>query len=108
MEVVLTKYIFIESLYPLRILSYEQDVISFIQGPYFNKEFRSPDESMYFSNFNKILLDRKYKQPGIDELRHKVDLYTTLAIVGVWDKLCSGHQGSHKENSFVVNLTINL
>jgi len=87
MESLVTKYVLIDSLLPLKIHSYDTNIVSFIQGPHFVKHWANPEESMYYSTFLKILKDRKYKDHSINNITNHMNLTIMLAIVSVWETL---------------------
>lgn len=105
-ETVLTRYVLVDRLYPLRIHVYNQSIVSFIHGPYFVKELASPEESMHYSSFLKILYDRRYKRNKIENISPLTNLAIIVSILSVWTQLneqeavykCEG-----KDHSFIVS-----
>jgi hypothetical protein len=51
MQTIMTRYVIVDSLEPLRIYSYNHNIVSFIRGPFFAMSKNKPEESIYYSNF---------------------------------------------------------
>jgi len=109
MECLLTRYVIVDNMHPLRINTYKRNIVSFIQGPYFVSHLSHPEESMYFSNFTKLLIDRKYERRDIDRIIDKSDTSIILSVLGMWSKLCSlelSDISAKNQNKFVVRQSI--
>lgn len=105
-ETVLTRYVLIDRLHPLRIYVYNQSIVSFIHGPYFVKELSAPEESMYFSSFVKILHDRRYKRNRIENISPLTNLAIIVSILSIWSQLNaqeSVYKSEGKEHQFIVS-----
>lgn len=111
METVLTRFVLIDRIKPLRIHVYNNSIVSYIQGPYFIPQNCHPEESMYFDKFTKMLKDRKYKfTNGIQEITRITSMNIILSVIAIWEKLMINcqEQSNDKSHGLMVYTYVHL